>query len=76
MLDLKLGKLPDRTPVKLTISMLPDLYAALLDYAAQYAEIYGQEESLVELVPAMLSAFLEGDRSFQRRRQASRSDNR
>jgi hypothetical protein len=64
MADLKLGKLPDRTPVKLTISMLPDLYAALLDYAVQYAEIYGQEESLVELVPAMLSAFLKGDRSF------------
>lgn len=36
MADLKLTKLPDRTPVKLTISVLPDLAKALEDYAAIY----------------------------------------
>lgn len=64
MVELKLQKLPDRTPVKLTITVRPDLYQALLAYAAAYAEAYGQEEPLVELLPAMLTSFLAGDRAF------------
>lgn len=70
MVDLKLGKLPDRTPVKLSITITPGLQAALQDYAAVYAETYGVEEAIAELVPAMLAAFLEGDRNFMRRRDA------
>ncbi|MGN6621715.1 MAG: DUF2274 domain-containing protein [Sphingomonas sp.] len=70
MVDLKLGKLPDRTPVKLSISIAPDLQAALQDYAAIYTETYGVEEAIAELVPAMLAAFLESDRNFMRRRDA------
>jgi hypothetical protein len=31
-----------------------------------YAETYGQADAMVDLVPAMLAAFLESDRSFQR----------
>lgn len=68
MAELKLGKLPDRTPVKLTISVMPDLHEALTDYAALYARTYGRDEPITELVPAMLSAFLEGDRAFSRAR--------
>jgi hypothetical protein len=67
MVDLKLGKLPDRTPVKLTISIMPDLHRRLQDYAAAYAEAYGQDEAVVDLVPAMLASFLEADRAFSRR---------
>ncbi|MDR6846983.1 DUF2274 domain-containing protein [Sphingomonas sp. BE137] len=70
MAELKLGKLPDRTPVKLTISVLPELHQALSDYAALYASTYGREEPIAELIPAMLSAFLESDRSFVRERDA------
>lgn len=70
MAELKLGKLPDRTPVKLTISVLPELHQALADYAALYASTYGREEPIAELIPAMLSAFLESDRSFVRERDA------
>lgn len=70
MVDLKLGKLPDRTPVKLSITISPDLQAALQDYAAVYAETYGAEEPVTELIPAMLAAFLESDRSFVRGRDA------
>ncbi|RYE50162.1 MAG: DUF2274 domain-containing protein, partial [Rhizobiaceae bacterium] len=33
-----------------------------------YAEAYGREESLSDLVPAMLSGFLESDRGFTRNR--------
>jgi hypothetical protein len=68
MADLKLGRLPDRTPVRLTIAISPDLHAALGDYAAAYEATYGARESVAELVPAMLAAFLDGDRNFQRSR--------
>lgn len=73
MAELKLGKLPDRTPVKLTISVLPELHQALADYAALYAETYGQKEAIAELIPAMLSGFLESDRAFAKAR-SSRAD--
>jgi hypothetical protein len=68
MPDLKLAKLPDRTPVKLAITVTPDLHQMLQGYAALYAQAYGRQESVIELVPAMLSAFLESDRSFVRAR--------
>lgn len=73
MPDLKLSRLPDRTPVKLTVSVLPDLHQALEDYAALYATTYGRQEPLAELVPAMLAAFLEGDREFARARRSGPS---
>lgn len=44
--------------------MLPDLHRALADYAALYAQTYGRDEPVAELIPAMLSAFLESDRAF------------
>jgi hypothetical protein len=66
--DIKLPKLPDRTPIKLAITVTPDLHQALNDYAALYAETYGQKEPVSELIPPMLIAFLEGDRAFARAR--------
>lgn len=72
MPELKLQKLPDRTPVKLTISVSPDLNQALSDYAAVYRETYGQSETVADLVPYMLQAFLDGDRGFAKIRQARR----
>lgn len=70
MPDLRLPKLPDRTPVKMTISVPPDLNQALADYAALYEETYGRAEPVQELIPAMLAGFLEGDRAFARRRRS------
>jgi hypothetical protein len=64
MADLKLSKLPDRTPVKLTISVPPDLKEALGAYAELYSQTYGEAEPVQELIPAMLAAFLESDRTF------------
>ena len=69
MPDLRLPKLPDRTPVKITISVAPDLHQTLLDYAALYGEVYGAAEPVSELIPAMLATFLEADRAFARRRR-------
>ncbi|MET0309340.1 MAG: DUF2274 domain-containing protein [Sphingomonas sp.] len=66
-MDLKLPKLPERTPVKLLVSMPPALHQDLGDYAALYAETYGQAEAVADLVPYMLRSFLESDRAFARR---------
>ncbi len=68
MADLKLPQLPDRTPVKLSIAVLPDLHQALIDYAALYAQTYDRDEPVAELIPAMLAAFLESDKGFARSR--------
>ena len=62
--DLKLGKLPDRTPVKLTITIAPSLNRALQAYAELYRETYGQAEPVVELIPYMLESFLASDRNY------------
>ncbi|MGT2466595.1 DUF2274 domain-containing protein [Mesorhizobium atlanticum] len=42
MANLKLGKLPDRTPSKITITVSADLNQALSDYAALYRQTYGE----------------------------------
>jgi hypothetical protein len=75
MTELKLAKLPDRTPVKLAITITPDLQNALRDYAAIYAQTYGTEEPVADLIPAMLAAFLESDRNFIRARDARSREN-
>ena len=69
MADLRLRKLPNRTPVKLTIALPPELHRALADYAEAYAREYGETEPVHELVPAMLASFLESDRVFARQRR-------
>lgn len=69
MAHLKLPRLPDRTPVKLAISVAPDLHQALNDYAAAYEAAYGQREAVADLIPAMLASFLESDRGFAKRRR-------
>jgi len=68
MPELKLAQLPDRNPVKLSIAVMPDLHQALVEYAALYAATYSRKEPVAELIPAMLSAFLESDRTFARGR--------
>jgi hypothetical protein len=69
-MPMKLSKLPDRTPVKLNITLMPGLAARLRDYAEYYAEIYGTREEVADLVPFMLEAFLDGDAEFRRASRA------
>lgn len=68
---LKLGKLPDRTPAKITITLAPELNAALRDYAAVYRDTYGEAESVADLIPFMLQAFLHSDKAFAKARKPS-----
>ncbi|WP_393960374.1 DUF2274 domain-containing protein [Priestia megaterium] len=69
MADLKLSRLPDRTPVKMTITISPDLAADLALYADLYQRTYAREEPITELVPAMIRSFLDADRAFVRARR-------
>jgi len=71
MPNLKLPKLPERAPIKITIAVNPDLYRTLQAYAALYRQAYGEEEELSALVPSMLEQFLNSDREFSRARRAS-----
>ena len=71
MPELKLARLPDRTPVKLTLSLMPELHDRLTRYADLYRQSYGCAESVADLVPAMLAAFMDGDRAFMRRKAGS-----
>ena len=69
MPELKLSKLPDRTPVKITITISPDLHLTLRQYANLYRAAYGEAESIADLIPFMLDAFLESDRGFAKARK-------
>ena len=66
---LKLAQLPDRIPVKLTITLQPDVKKALDDYAAMYSRTYGADEPVAELVPFMLESFLKADAGFKKGRK-------
>ena len=78
MIELKLSKLPDRTPVKFTITVSPDLAETLRGYAAEYERHYGTVEPIAALIPYMLAAFIESDSGFKkakRDRQTSAEQN-
>lgn len=68
-MPLKLAKLPDRTPVKLTLSISPDLHALLGEYAAIYRQSYGESAKIEDLAPIMLEGFLNSDTGFRRARK-------
>ena len=74
-MNLRLPKLPDRTPVKISVTVSPELNAALRDYCEVYRHIYpGQKESVADLIPYMLDAFIQSDRGFAKaRREMNRS---
>ncbi|BBC00998.1 hypothetical protein ABIF38_007347 [Bradyrhizobium japonicum] len=68
---MKLAKLPERTPVKMTIVLSPSLLQRLREYAVFYAETYGDKEEVTELIPFMLEAFLDSDADFRKARRAA-----
>lgn len=69
-MSLRLSKLPDRTPVKISITVSPELNTALRDYCEVYRRVYpGQKESVADLIPYMLDAFIQSDRGFAKARR-------
>lgn len=66
MPDLKLAKLPDRTPIKIAITVTPEFNRMLQAYAELYRERYGEIEPVQLLIPAMLESFLKSDLAFSK----------
>jgi len=73
MPELKLARLPDRKPVKISITVSPILNQKLGAYAEAYKGAYGDDEKVSDLIPYMLEQFLDGDRQFKGKRK-SRSE--
>lgn len=71
---LKLGKLPNRTPSKISVTLSTELSGALNDYAAIYRDVYGEAASVADLIPFMLEAFLASDKAFAKARKTKSSD--
>jgi hypothetical protein len=46
----KLAQLPDHVSVKGTINIPPSLHGVLQTYVEAYADVYGHDESIVDLV--------------------------
>jgi hypothetical protein len=67
---LRIGKLPDLTPVKLTVSLDREVHHMLEDYARIYSESYSEPVKPAELVPSMIAGFLATDNGFKRARKA------
>lgn len=66
---LKLSKLPKRTPVKVSIVLNPEVHDTMIDYARIYEETYGSKESIEELIPYMVTGFLDNDHAFKKARK-------
>ena len=73
-MTLRLDRLPDRTPVRMSLSVDPELASALSDYAEIYRQTYGAEEKPETLIPAMIESFLASDAGFKRARRALHSN--
>jgi len=69
MAELKLARLPDRTPVRIPIIVSPALNQKLAAYAGAYKDAYGEEEKVADLIPFILEQFLDGDRRFNGKRR-------
>jgi len=67
--NLKLAKLPDMTPSKLSVSLPPDLMDYLNVYAKIYEQTYGEKQTVSALIPSMLAGFLASDHGFKRARR-------
>lgn len=68
-MNLKIGALPDRTPVKVALSLPPDVHAALQDYAAIHTKDFGSEATVSDLAALMIERFLDSDAAFKRERK-------
>ena len=68
-MSLKLGPIPDHKPVKVTLSLAPEIHDALTDYATLHAREYERQSSVSEIAALMIEKFLASDRQFKRARK-------
>ncbi len=74
-MTLKLAKLPNRTPVKISVTFTPDIHDALTDYATLYEKSYGAKEKIEDIIPYIVSAYLATDNGFKRARKELKASN-
>jgi len=71
-MNLKIGAIPERKPVKITVSLPPDIGDALDDYAEIHAREFGRKTPVGELAALMIEQFLNSDAAFKRARKSLR----
>ena len=64
--NLKIAKLRDMTPTKISINVTPDLKSDLDVYARLYERAYGDKQDVTNLIPLMLEGFLASDSGFKK----------
>lgn len=64
--NLKIAKLRDMTPTKMSINVTPDLKSDLDIYARLYERAYGDKQDVTNLIPLMLEGFLSSDSGFKK----------
>jgi hypothetical protein len=72
VVELKLPRLPDRMPVKISITVPADLNRDLQEYAEAYKLTYGTAESVADLIPFMPAAFVANDAGFKKMKASAR----
>lgn len=71
-MSLRIGAIPERKAVRITLSLPPDLHAALADYAAIHAAEFGRKTPVNDLAILMIERFLHSDAAFRRARKSLR----
>ncbi|MGE0180744.1 MAG: DUF2274 domain-containing protein [Parvularculaceae bacterium] len=71
-MTLKIGAIPERKAVRITLSLPPDVHEALADYAAIHAAEFGRKAQVNELAVLMIERFLDSDAAFRRARKSLR----
>jgi len=71
-MSLKIGAVPERKSVRITLSLPPDIHAMLADYAAIHAREFGKKTPASELAVLMIERFLNSDAAFRRARKSLR----
>ncbi len=64
--NLKISRLKDMTPIKMSINVTPDLKSDLDIYARLYERAYGDKQDVTNLIPLMLEGFLASDSGFKK----------
>ncbi len=70
MTSLKMKKIPDRTPVKITLSLSPGVHSDLLKYAEIYQHHHGRSEMPQVLAAQMIEIFMQSDSGFRKAKQS------
>jgi hypothetical protein len=66
--SLKLGRIPDERPVKLTIEVPAPLHRKLVAYGEALARETGQAEPIppAKIAPPMIAGYIDSDKEFAR----------